>query len=68
MELFCLITQVCYEMVVFQAGPHISDNAQDTLQQFCRWQETYNDRNDDAPNHHDVAILLTRHDICRLKL
>ncbi|KAL3982766.1 Thrombospondin type 1 domain family protein [Acanthocheilonema viteae] len=47
------------------AGPHISDNAQDTLQQFCRWQETYNDKNDDAPNHHDVAILLTRHDICR---
>uniref|UniRef100_A0A9J2P3P8 Peptidase M12B domain-containing protein n=1 Tax=Ascaris lumbricoides TaxID=6252 RepID=A0A9J2P3P8_ASCLU len=47
------------------AGPHISENAQDTLQQFCRWQETYNDRNDDAVNHHDVAILLTRHDICR---
>lgn len=50
---------------MLKAGPQISDNAQDTLQQFCRWQETYNDRNDDAPNHHDVAILLTRHDICR---
>ncbi|MFH4973649.1 hypothetical protein AB6A40_000358 [Gnathostoma spinigerum] len=47
------------------AGPRISENAQETLQQFCRWQEAYNDKNDDAPTHHDVAILLTRHDICR---
>lgn len=42
------------------AGPAISENAQDTLQQFCRWQASYNDANDDDPNHHDVAILLTR--------
>uniref|UniRef100_A0A914WW81 Peptidase M12B domain-containing protein n=1 Tax=Plectus sambesii TaxID=2011161 RepID=A0A914WW81_9BILA len=48
-----------------QAGPSISENAQDTLQQFCRWQASYNDPSDDSPNHHDVAILLTRHDICR---
>lgn len=47
------------------AGPHVSSNAQDTLQQFCRWQQLYNDRDDDSPNHHDVAILLTRGDICR---
>uniref|UniRef100_A0A915DWN5 Peptidase M12B domain-containing protein n=1 Tax=Ditylenchus dipsaci TaxID=166011 RepID=A0A915DWN5_9BILA len=47
------------------AGPRISHRAQETLQQFCNWQQNYNDGNDDAINHHDVAILLTRHDICR---
>ncbi|KAI1733040.1 reprolysin (M12B) family zinc metalloprotease domain-containing protein [Ditylenchus destructor] len=47
------------------AGPRISNRAQETLQQFCTWQQNYNDGNDDAINHHDVAILLTRHDICR---
>ncbi|KAI6223543.1 BMA-GON-1, isoform e [Aphelenchoides fujianensis] len=46
-------------------NPRISNRAQDTLQQFCAWQQAYNDRNDDAVAHHDVAILLTRHDICR---
>uniref|UniRef100_A0A915LH22 Uncharacterized protein n=2 Tax=Meloidogyne incognita group TaxID=654580 RepID=A0A915LH22_MELJA len=48
-----------------RAGPLISNRAQETLQQFCHWQQLYNDRNDDSLNHHDVAILLTRHDICR---
>lgn len=48
-----------------RAGPLISNRAQETLQQFCAWQQNYNDRNDDAISHHDVAILLTRHDICR---
>ncbi|VDM51778.1 unnamed protein product [Angiostrongylus costaricensis] len=47
------------------AGPHVTSNAQDTLQQFCRWQQLYNDGDDESPNHHDVAILLTRGDICR---
>ncbi|KAI6185117.1 BMA-GON-1, isoform e [Aphelenchoides fujianensis] len=41
-------------------NPRISNRAQDTLQQFCAWQQAYNDRNDDAVAHHDVAILLTR--------
>lgn len=46
-------------------GPRVSNHAQETLQQFCAWQQNFNDRNDDALAHHDVAILLTRHDICR---
>ncbi|CAD5226716.1 unnamed protein product [Bursaphelenchus xylophilus] len=46
-------------------GPRVSNHAQETLQQFCAWQQNLNDRNDDALAHHDVAILLTRHDICR---
>ncbi|KJH45425.1 reprolysin family zinc metalloprotease [Dictyocaulus viviparus] len=49
------------------AGPHVTSNAQDTLHQFCRWQKLYNDEDDESPNHHDVAILLTRGDICRSK-
>ncbi|KRZ36996.1 A disintegrin and metalloproteinase with thrombospondin motifs gon-1, partial [Trichinella pseudospiralis] len=48
------------------AGPRVSDNAQETLREFCRWQQTMNDPDDDSLNHHDVAVLLTRHDICRM--
>lgn len=48
-----------------QSGPRVTSNAQETLQHFCEWQQLYNDRNDDSANHHDVAILLTRGDICR---
>ncbi|CAI4221397.1 unnamed protein product [Auanema sp. JU1783] len=46
-------------------GPVVSSNAQETLQGFCKWQSLYNERNDESPTHHDVAILLTRGDICR---
>ncbi|KFD64519.1 hypothetical protein M514_11802 [Trichuris suis] len=48
------------------AGPRINDNAQQTLREFCRWQHSINDPDDESANHHDVAVLLTRHDICRL--
>lgn len=44
-----------------RAGPIVSNRAQETLQKFCQWQQMYNDKNDDSPNHHDVAILLTRY-------
>uniref|UniRef100_A0A915JT00 Peptidase M12B domain-containing protein n=1 Tax=Romanomermis culicivorax TaxID=13658 RepID=A0A915JT00_ROMCU len=48
------------------AGPKITRDAHETLKYFCRWQETLNDKDDDnSLYHHDVAILLTRHDICR---
>ncbi|CAI5448985.1 unnamed protein product [Caenorhabditis angaria] len=47
------------------AGPRITQNAQQTLQDFCRWQQYYNDPDDNSIQHHDVAILLTRKDICR---
>jgi hypothetical protein len=43
-----------------QAGPDINERAQDTLKDFCRWQKEHNDPDEDSPNHHDVAILLTR--------
>lgn len=47
-------------ILFLKAGPKISDNAQETLKHFCRWQHGMNDADDDSINHHDVAILLTR--------
>jgi hypothetical protein len=35
-----------------RAGPLVSNRAQETLQQFCQWQQLYNDRNDESLNHH----------------
>ncbi|XP_041371036.1 A disintegrin and metalloproteinase with thrombospondin motifs 12-like isoform X2 [Gigantopelta aegis] len=42
----------------------ITHHADKTLQSFCKWQKKMNFRDDDDPNHHDVAVLLTRHNIC----
>lgn len=50
-----------------QAGPRVTSNAQETLRNFCQWQSLYNGRQEDSFRHHDVAILLTRGDICRLE-
>lgn len=46
--------------------PHlaITSNADSTLKNFCRWQKALNPGNDSHPHHHDVAILITRKDIC----
>lgn len=41
------------------------DSARDILLSFCKWQKHFNDPDEDSPNHYDVAILLTRNDICR---
>lgn len=43
-----------------QDGLDISHHADNTLKSFCKWQATINPETDDHPNHHDVAILLTR--------
>ncbi|KAK6644121.1 hypothetical protein RUM43_000388 [Polyplax serrata] len=45
-------------------GLNITVNADKTLESFCKWQEQQNFEGDDHPNHHDVAILITREDIC----
>uniref|UniRef100_A0A0P5WCA6 A disintegrin and metalloproteinase with thrombospondin motifs n=3 Tax=Daphnia magna TaxID=35525 RepID=A0A0P5WCA6_9CRUS len=45
-------------------GLDISHHADNTLKSFCKWQATINPETDDHPNHHDVAILLTRYNIC----
>lgn len=42
----------------------INHNADDTLRSFCQWQQMINPRNETHPHHHDVAVLLTRYNIC----
>ncbi|GAB1597885.1 A disintegrin and metalloproteinase with thrombospondin motifs 9-like, partial [Argonauta hians] len=42
----------------------VTSNAVKTLQQFCRWQYKMN-TDEDGPDHHDAAILLTRMNMCR---
>ncbi|XP_059487414.1 A disintegrin and metalloproteinase with thrombospondin motifs 7-like [Neocloeon triangulifer] len=43
---------------------NVTTNADVTLDSFCAWQRKLNNPDDDHPDHHDVAILLTRVDIC----
>ncbi|XP_043799822.1 A disintegrin and metalloproteinase with thrombospondin motifs 7-like isoform X3 [Apis laboriosa] len=45
-------------------GLDITVNADRTLYNFCKWQQKLNPADDSHPNHHDVAILVTREDIC----
>eukprot|EP00062_Callorhinchus_milii_P017437 gi/632969867/ref/XP_007901321.1/ PREDICTED: A disintegrin and metalloproteinase with thrombospondin motifs 12-like [Callorhinchus milii] len=35
-----------------------------TLASFCKWQKNMNPKGDSSPHHHDVAVLLTRWDLC----
>ncbi|NWV24547.1 ATS7 metalloproteinase, partial [Origma solitaria] len=42
----------------------ISHHADNTLKSFCKWQKSINVKGDAHPLHHDVAVLLTRKDIC----
>ncbi|XP_066993774.2 A disintegrin and metalloproteinase with thrombospondin motifs 7 [Anabrus simplex] len=43
---------------------NITVNADQTLENFCRWQHELNSPDDADALHHDVAILITREDIC----
>uniref|UniRef100_A0A4W3JXH8 ADAM metallopeptidase with thrombospondin type 1 motif 7 n=1 Tax=Callorhinchus milii TaxID=7868 RepID=A0A4W3JXH8_CALMI len=42
----------------------ITHHADNTLMNFCKWQKKMNIKGEAHPTHHDVAILLTRKDIC----
>ncbi|XP_068910126.1 A disintegrin and metalloproteinase with thrombospondin motifs 7-like isoform X3 [Tenebrio molitor] len=42
----------------------INPNAENTLASFCKWQQKINPKDLSNPNHHDIAVLLTRYDIC----
>lgn len=39
----------------------ISKDANDTLKSFCLWQKKINPPDIKNPNHHDVAVLVTRY-------
>lgn len=38
----------------------IGQDAEMTLKSFCQWQQTINPKDVHNPNHHDMAVLLTR--------
>lgn len=42
----------------------ITHHADNTLRSFCKWQKKINFKGDNHPAHHDVALLLTRKDVC----
>lgn len=42
----------------------IFSSASRTLRNFCRWQAAQNPPEDSHPAHYDVAILLTRQNLC----
>lgn len=65
-----LINIVVVKLVVInseQEGPVISFNAQTTLKNFCIWQQTQNNADENHHSHHDTAVLITRQDICRAR-
>ncbi|KAL7744482.1 hypothetical protein ACLKA6_001855 [Drosophila palustris] len=43
---------------------NLTQNAQKNLDRFCSWQHKLNSANENDPHHHDVAILITRKNIC----
>ncbi|XP_029797138.1 A disintegrin and metalloproteinase with thrombospondin motifs 12 [Suricata suricatta] len=47
-----------------EQGLKIVHHAEKTLSSFCKWQKSINPKSDLNPTHHDVAVLLTRKDIC----
>ncbi|XP_074064523.1 A disintegrin and metalloproteinase with thrombospondin motifs 12 isoform X2 [Macrotis lagotis] len=47
-----------------EQGLKIIHHADKTLASFCKWQKSINPKSDLNPAHHDVAVLLTRKDIC----
>ncbi|KAJ8249248.1 hypothetical protein GJAV_G00232760 [Gymnothorax javanicus] len=42
----------------------ITHHADNSLGSFCKWQKRLNTKGDEHPVHHDVAVLLTRKDLC----
>ncbi|XP_054287703.1 A disintegrin and metalloproteinase with thrombospondin motifs 7-like [Macrosteles quadrilineatus] len=42
----------------------INTRGENTLSSFCKWQNKMNPKDHNHPNHHDIAVLFTRYDIC----
>lgn len=38
----------------------INPDAEKSLSSFCKWQQKINPKDIENPNHHDIAVLLTR--------
>lgn len=41
----------------------MTTDAQTLLNNFCEWQYSVNELDDNHPNHHDTAVLLTRYSL-----
>ncbi|XP_076069454.1 ADAM metallopeptidase with thrombospondin type 1 motif B [Oratosquilla oratoria] len=52
------------EDVHYQEELQVSHHADNTLQNFCEWQMIVNPSSEEHPYHHDVAVLITRYNIC----
>ncbi|KAI8478201.1 negative regulation of cellular response to hepatocyte growth factor stimulus [Branchiostoma belcheri] len=62
-----LINIVLVRLMLLEEEPEelsISHHADHTMSSFCKWSKSINPKDEMHPNHHDVAILLTRYDIC----
>lgn len=62
------INIVLVRVIILKENPSelkITHHAGHTLKHFCRWASLINPKSESHPNHHDLAVLITRHDICR---
>lgn len=55
---------ILIDELVAEPDLNVTVNADTTLKNFCKWQRALNPTDDSHPHHHDVAILITRKDIC----
>ncbi|KAG8224367.1 hypothetical protein J437_LFUL005248 [Ladona fulva] len=53
------------EDFISKKGSYDGISAPEMLKKFCEWQSRMNDKDDSSQEHHDVALLLTRENICR---
>uniref|UniRef100_A0A3P8ZFJ2 Peptidase M12B domain-containing protein n=1 Tax=Esox lucius TaxID=8010 RepID=A0A3P8ZFJ2_ESOLU len=61
------IHMVLVRLILLQGeekGLKIVHHADSSLTSFCAWQKNLNPQSDTHPAHHDVAVLVTRKDIC----
>ncbi|CAH3023459.1 unnamed protein product [Porites evermanni] len=62
------INIVLVRLMILKENPSslkVTHHAGHTLKHFCRWASLINPKSEAHPNHHDIAVLITRHDICK---
>uniref|UniRef100_A0A669BGA1 ADAM metallopeptidase with thrombospondin type 1 motif 7 n=1 Tax=Oreochromis niloticus TaxID=8128 RepID=A0A669BGA1_ORENI len=59
-----ILLMIDLSAVMFSDDLKITHHADNSLNSFCKWQKKLNMKGDEHPLHHDVAVLLTRKDIC----
>lgn len=60
-----VVVRIVYLELDYDAmNVNISTDAYKTLPAFCEWAESINPKDSSHPQHHDVAVLLTKLDLC----